>query len=62
MHSAEYLDTLPPLPIKNKEKINIYMSLLACTFCIVHFSFFKFVCVLCNEKTNEMKIQKQKVL
>ena len=32
MHSAEYLDTLPPLPKTNKVKINIYMSLLACTF------------------------------
>ena len=57
MHSAEYLDTLPPLPKTNKVKINIYMSLLACTF----FCTQSLIHQICNEKTNEMKIQKEKV-
>ena len=61
MHSAEYLDTLPPLPIKNKEKMNLYnvhVPFGLYIFFIHKVSFIKYVC---NEKTKEMKIQKEKV-
>ena len=62
MHSAEYLDTLPPLPKKSKEKMKIQVPFGL--YILYTDSFIHQIClyiVLCNEKTNEMKIQKEKV-